>query len=196
MNDLHRSSNQMNSDYDALIEICSRALELRSLKAEGHTRNVVEMVERLARRLGVGEPDIVHLSRGARLYDIGKANLPDSVLFKLGSLTEDEWRAVREHPVYAHQVLSPITSLRPALDIPYCHHEWWDGTGYPRGLKGEQIPIGARIFAVVHAWESLRAGNSDQPPDETLRQIRAAAGTQFDPKVVEAFENMVQAEDR
>jgi HD-GYP domain-containing protein (c-di-GMP phosphodiesterase class II) len=143
--------------------------------------------------MGMSEAEQVHVRRGALLHDIGKMGIPDSILHKPGPLADEEGEIMRQHPVYAYQLLSPITHLRPALDIPYCHHEKWDGTGYPRGLKGEQIPLAARIFAVVDVWDALR---SDRPyraawPEEKVRaHIREQAGKHFDPQVVEVFMNM------
>ena len=128
--------------------------------------------------------------RGSLLHDIGKMGIPDSILLKPGKLTDEEWEIMRKHPVYAFEMLSPITYLKPALDIPYCHHEKWDGSGYPRGLKGEQIPLAARIFAVADVYDAL---TSDRPyrkawsKEKTLEHIREQSGTHFDPQVVELF---------
>ena len=149
------------------------------------------MTVRLARALGMGEEEIVHLRRGALLHDIGKIGIPDTILRKAGPLTPEEWETMRRHPRLAFEMLQPIAYLRPALDIPYCHHEHWDGSGYPRGLKGEQIPLAARIFALADVWDALHA--ADRPyrtsisREETCDQIRSLAGTQLDPAVVEAF---------
>jgi putative two-component system response regulator len=135
---------------------------------------------------------MVHIYRGALLHDIGKVGVPDSIVLKPGPLTEDEWVIMRKHPQYAYDMLSPIAYLRPALDIPYCHHEKWDGTGYPRGLKGEQIPLAARIFAVVDVWDALI---SDRPYRKAWQKAKARqyiqeqAGLYFDPQVVRAFLN-------
>ena len=145
--------------------------------------------------MGLENEALVHVRRGALLHDIGKMGVPDSILLKPGPLTDDEWIIMRMHPVYAHDLLAPIAYLLPALDIPYCHHEKWDGTGYPRGLQGEKIPLAARLFAVVDVWDALR---SDRPyrlawPEEKVREhIRSLSGTHFDPKVVEAFINLVE----
>jgi HD-GYP domain-containing protein (c-di-GMP phosphodiesterase class II) len=139
------------------------------------------------------EEDLVHLRRGALLHDIGKIGVPDSILFKAGKLTETEQRVMKEHPNVAFKLLSPITFLRHAVDIPYCHHEKWDGTGYPHGLKGEEIPLAARIFAVIDVWDALR---SDRPyrkawPTEKVRTyIRSQAGAHFDPAIVNIFLTM------
>ncbi|HLE29207.1 MAG TPA: HD-GYP domain-containing protein, partial [Anaerolineales bacterium] len=145
--------------------------------------------------MGMSDAERVHLRRGALLHDIGKMGVPDAILLKPGPLTDEEWEIMRQHPQYAYELLSPILYLRPALGIPYYHHEKWDGAGYPRGLKGEQIPLAARIFAVVDVWDALR---SDRPyraawPAERVREhIRSLAGTHFDPQVVEAFLSMIE----
>jgi HD-GYP domain-containing protein (c-di-GMP phosphodiesterase class II) len=144
--------------------------------------------------MGVEEADLVHIRRGALLHDIGKMGIPDSILLKPGPLTEDEWIIMRKHPVYALELLSPIAYLRPALDIPYAHHEKWDGTGYPRGLKETQIPLAARIFAVTDVWDALTSDRPYRPawaPEQALAYIREQAGRHFDPAVVEAFLRVV-----
>ncbi|MBF8285321.1 MAG: putative PAS/PAC sensor protein [Anaerolineales bacterium] len=187
---LQRSNLQLTLAYDATIEGWSRALDLRDKETEGHTQRVTEMSLRLARAMGVDEAEQVHIRRGALLHDIGKMGVPDAILLKPGPLTEEEWVVMRKHPVYAYQMLSPILFLRPALDIPYCHHEKWDGTGYPRGLKGEEIPLAARIFAVVDVWDALLSDRPYRPgwPEEKVRaHIRSLAGTHFDPQVVAVF---------
>jgi HD-GYP domain-containing protein (c-di-GMP phosphodiesterase class II) len=135
--------------YDEIIAGWARALDLRDQQAEGHTVRVAERVVRLARKLEIPDDALVHVNRGALLHDIGTMLVPDTILLKPGPLTDEEWQIVRRHPVYAYALLSPISHLRPALEIPYCHHEKWDGTGYPRQLKGDQIPLAARIFTVV-----------------------------------------------
>ncbi|HEX6305382.1 MAG TPA: HD domain-containing phosphohydrolase [Anaerolineales bacterium] len=189
-NDLQRSNLELTLAYDATIEGWSRALDLRDKETEGHTQRVTEMTERLARRLALSDAEIVHVHRGALLHDIGKMGVPDTILLKPGPLTDEEWVIMRKHPVYAFEMLHPISYLRPALDIPYCHHEKWDGTGYPRGLEGEQIPLAARIFAVVDVWDALRSDRpyrAPWPEDDVLAYIRAEAGKHFDPQLVEAF---------
>ena len=145
---------------------------------------------RLARALGVSEAEIAHIRRGALLHDMGKMGIPDQILLKPGPLTDEEWAIMRRHPVLAYEMLLPIAYLRPALDIPYCHHEKWDGTGYPRGLAGTTIPLAARIFAVVDVWDALRSHRPYCPawPEEEVRDhIRRLSGTHFDPQIAEAF---------
>ncbi len=190
---LQRSNAELALAYDTTLEGWSRALELRDQETEGHTQRVTETTLRLAQAMGVNEDDLVHIRRGALLHDIGKMGIPDGILLKPGPLTEAEWEIMRKHPVYANDMLTPILFLRRALDVPHCHHEKWDGTGYPRGLKGEQIPLSARIFAVVDVWDALR---SDRPyraawPDEKVREhLRSLSGAHFDPQVVQAFLNL------
>jgi len=187
---LQRSNIKLMLAYDTTLEGWSRALDLRDKETEGHTQRVTEMSLKLARAMGQSEAEIVHIRRGALLHDIGKMGIPDSILLKPGKLTDEEWAIMRRHPVYAYEVLSPIAYLRPALDIPYYHHEKWDGTGYPKGLKGEQIPLAARIFAVADVWDALRSDRPYRkgwPEDEIATHIQAQAGTHFDPQVVEVF---------
>jgi len=187
---LQRSHLDLILSYDATIEGWSRALDMRDKETEGHSQRVTEMSLCLARALRVKEEELVHVRRGALLHDIGKMGVPDSILLKPGPLTPEEWEIMRRHPQYAFEMLSPIAYLRPVLDIPYCHHEKWDGTGYPRGLKGEQIPLAARIFAVVDVWDAL---GSDRPYRSAwlTKKVRAClkdeAGKHFDPQVVEVF---------
>jgi HD-GYP domain-containing protein (c-di-GMP phosphodiesterase class II) len=191
--ELQRSNIELLLAYDSTLEGWARTLELRDKETEGHTRRVVEKTLQVARIMGMKDEDLVHVRRGALLHDIGKMSIPDSILMKTGSLEEEEMEIMRHHPVYAFELLSPIVYLRPALDIPYCHHEKWDGTGYPRGLKGEQIPLAARIFAVVDMWDALRTErryHSAWSGEETCRYILSLAGTHFDPKVVDVFLTM------
>jgi HD-GYP domain-containing protein (c-di-GMP phosphodiesterase class II) len=165
-------------------------LELRDHETEGHTRRTTELTIRLAQAMGIKDNDIVHIYRGALLHDIGKMGVPDSIVLKPGPLREDEWVKMRKHPQYAYDMLSPISYLKQALDIPYCHHEKWDGTGYPRGLKGEQIPLSARIFAVVDVWDALtseRPYRNAWPQEKAIDFIHDQSGIHFDPKVVDIF---------
>ncbi|MFQ5593175.1 MAG: GAF domain-containing protein [Anaerolineae bacterium] len=195
LDQLQRSNLELTLAYDVTLEGWSRALELRDAETEGHTRRVTDMTLRLARAMGLNGSTLAHIRRGALLHDIGKLGIPDSVLLKPGELDDEDWDIIRLHPVYSHELLSPISYLRPALDIPYCHHERWDGTGYPRGLKGEQIPLPARIFAVVDVYDALR---SDRPyrkawPEEKVRNhILEQAGKHFDPEVVEVFMRLLE----
>ena len=185
--DLQRSNTELIQAYDATIQGWSRALDLRDNETEGHTQRVTELTMRLGRQFGLSEEELVHVRRGALLHDIGKMGVPDSILLKPGPLTADEWVVMRKHTTYAYEMLSPIHFLQPALDIPYCHHEKWDGTGYPRGLSGDQIPFAARIFAVVDVWDALtsnRPYRAAWPKEKVLEHIRSLAGTHFDPQVV------------
>jgi putative nucleotidyltransferase with HDIG domain len=176
--------------YDATIEGWSRALDLRDKETEGHTLRVTEMTVRLAEKLGMNDNDKLNLRRGALLHDIGKMGVPDVILLKPGPLNEDEWKIMRQHPVYAYEMLKPIDYLRPAIEIPYCHHEKWDSSGYPRGLRGESIPRAARIFAVIDVYDALivdRPYRAAWPREKVLTYIQEQAGQHFDPAVVEAF---------
>jgi PAS domain S-box-containing protein len=187
---LQRSNSELTMAYDATIEGWSCALDLRDRETEGHTQRVTEMTLKLARLFGFSEAELVQIRWGALLHDIGKMGIPDEILHKPAPLTEEETEEMKKHPIFAYDMLSPIRYLRLALDIPYCHHEKWDGSGYPRGLKGTQIPLVARIFAVVDVWDAL---NTDRPyrpawTDENVREhIRSLSGTHFDPHVVDMF---------
>ncbi len=191
---LQRSNRDLIWAYDATLEGWAKALELRDKETEGHSQRVTEMTMRLARFLGIKDAELVHLRRGALLHDIGKMGIPDSILLKPGPLTEEEWEIMKQHPVYAKEMLSSIPFLSPALEIPYHHHERWDGSGYPLGLKGRAIPLPARIFAVVDVWDAL---TSDRPyrkrwtQVETLDYIQAQSGIQFDPIVVTTLLDLV-----
>lgn len=194
LTELKRSHFELKVAYDSTLEGWVKALDLRDKETEGHTQRVTEMTVRLAREMGIEDDQIEHIRRGALLHDVGKIGIPDEILLKPGRLTDEEWTVMRRHPVYAYEWLSPVAYLRPALDIPYAHHERWDGGGYPRGLKGTEIPLAARIFAVVDVWDALR---SDRPYREgwPLEQVRdyllENAGTQFDPQVVKVFLSQV-----
>ncbi len=187
---LQRTNSELGIAYDETIEGWSTALDMRDHETEGHTQRVSRVTQQLGLSIGMTGSDLVHLRRGALLHDIGKMGVPDNILLKPGKLTNEELEIMRLHPRLAYEMLAPVTYLRPALDIPYCHHEKWDGTGYPRGLKGEQIPIAARLFTVVDVWDALR---SDRPyrkkwPDrKVLDYIRGQSGTRFDPKAVDTF---------
>jgi PAS domain S-box-containing protein/putative nucleotidyltransferase with HDIG domain len=190
---LQRSNIDLRLAYDETIEGWSRALDLRDKETEGHTQRVTAVAVRLARALGVSGEALLQLKRGALLHDIGKMGIPDSILLKAGALTPEERAIIERHPDMARELLSSIRFLGPATDIPYAHHERWDGTGYPRRLKGEQIPLAARIFAVVDVWDALR---SDRPyrlgwsEERVVEHIRLGSGSHFDPRVVAAFLEM------
>jgi putative nucleotidyltransferase with HDIG domain len=190
---LQRSNLELTLAYDATIEGWSRALDLRDKETEGHSRRVTEMTVKLARTFGLSEEELVQVRWGALLHDIGKMGVPDEILLKPGPLTEEEWLKMKMHPTFAHEMLSPIRYLRLALDIPYYHHEKWDGTGYPHGLKGTLIPLAARIFAVVDVWDALCSDRPYRPAwiEERVREhILASSGTHFDPQVVDLFIKM------
>ena len=185
---------QLNQDllsaYDATLEGWTRALDLRDNETEGHTQRVTELTERLARAMGFMDEDLVTIRRGALLHDMGKIGVPDAILLKPGPLTDEEFDVMRRHPEFAYNMLAPIGFLEPALDIPYCHHEKWDGSGYPRGLAGEDIPLVARLFAVVDVWDALRSNRPYRkawPVDRVRAHIEAESGAHFDPSVVEVF---------
>jgi PAS domain S-box-containing protein/putative nucleotidyltransferase with HDIG domain len=187
---LQRTNLELADAYDATIEGWSHALDLRDKETEGHTLRVTELSLRLARALGLLEDQLIHIRRGGLLHDIGKMGVPDSILLKPGPLDEAEWEVMRRHPAYAYEMLLPIAYLRPALDIPYCHHEKWDGTGYPRGLKGEQIPLAARVFAIADVWDALcsdRPYRQGWPIAKVRDHIASLAGTHFEPRLVELF---------
>ncbi len=187
---LQDTNTELSIAYDATLEGWAKALELRDRETEGHAHRVIEMTLAVSDRIGIQGDMLQHIRRGALLHDIGKMGIPDSILLKPGPLTPSEWEIMRQHPVHAYEMLKSIDYLSQALEIPYCHHERWDGSGYPRGLKGRDIPISARIFAVVDVWDAL---TSDRPyrPAWTARQaleyIQIESGKQFDPQVVNAF---------
>ncbi len=190
---LQRSNVELKLAYDTTLEGWSRAMDMRDKETEGHTQRVTEMTLNIAREFNIKEEEIVHIRRGALLHDIGKMGIPDNILLKPGTLTNDEWVKMRRHPVYARDMLYPIKYLRPAIEIPYCHHEKWDSTGYPRGMKGEDIPISARIFAVVDVWDALRSERPYRPAwpkGKVIEHIRSLSGTHFDSKTVEIFLKM------
>lgn len=196
---LIHSNAELFAAYETTIEGWSHALDLRDKETEGHTQRVTEMTIKLARAAGITEAELVHIRRGALLHDIGKMGVPDHILLKPGKLTDEEWVAMRKHAIFAFELLSPIAYLHPALNIPYCHHEKWDGSGYPRGLKGEQIPLEARLFAIVDVWDALR---SDRPyregwsKEKVAEHIKSRSGTHFDPKAVELFLNMLNEDEK
>lgn len=185
--DLQRSNIELSLAYDATIEGWSRALDLRDEETEGHTLRVTEMTLKLASSFGINGEDLIQIRWGALLHDIGKMGVPDKILLKPGPLSDEEWVIMKKHPTYAYEMLSPIRYLRSAMDIPYCHHEKWDGTGYPRGLKGEQIPLSARIFAIIDVWDALRSDRPYReawPAEKVLAHLQSLSGTHFDPAVL------------
>jgi putative nucleotidyltransferase with HDIG domain len=187
---LQESNIELAQAYDATIAGWSRAMDLRDKETEGHTQRVTDLTLKLARAMNMSEPQLTHIRRGALLHDIGKMGVPDNILLKTDELTDEEWQKMRKHTEFAYEMLSSIRYLQPALDIPRCHHEKWDGSGYPRGLKGEEIPIAARIFAVADVWDAI---TSDRPyrkgwsKEEALRYIKEQSGKYFDPHIVEGF---------
>jgi putative nucleotidyltransferase with HDIG domain len=188
--ELRQAQLALQASYDSTLEGWARALELRDHETEGHSRRVTSRAVLLAQHYGLAEQELLHLRRGALLHDIGKMGVPDAILLKQGPLTEEEWRVMRLHPQLAYEMLRSIEFLQPAIDIPYCHHERWDGTGYPRMLRGEAIPIAARLFAVIDVWDAL---TSDRPYRRALSHeqafviIREGVGTHFDPEVTALF---------
>jgi putative nucleotidyltransferase with HDIG domain len=192
--DLQWSNAELRMAYEKTIEGWSRALDLRDKETEDHTRRVTEMTIQLAQKLGIPDAELIHIRRGAILHDIGKVSISDSILLKAGKLTEAEWTIMRRHPLIAVELLSPIAYLAPALHIPRSHHEKWDGTGYPDGLAGEQIPLAARIFTLADVYDALM---SDRPyrrawsKADTLEYIRTQAGKHFDPQIIPAFLEML-----
>lgn len=191
---LEEAHKQLLFAYDETIEGWSRAMDLRDKETEGHSQRVTELTLKLASDFGIPKQDLVHVRRGALLHDMGKLGIPDSILLKAGKLNDEEWEFMRQHPQLAYNMLFPIEYLRPAMDIPFCHHEKWDGTGYPRGLQGEQIPLAARLFAIVDVWDAL---TSDRPyrraweREKVLVYIRGESGKHFDPNVVDAFLQLI-----
>ncbi len=195
---LQRSNLELAMAYDATIEGWSRALDMRDRETEGHTIRVTDMTLRLARTMGVTEEELVHMRRGALLHDIGKMGIPDNILLKPGPLTDEEWIVMRRHPEYAHGLLSLVNYLRPALLIPYCHHEKWDGTGYPRGLREEAIPLSARLFAVVDVWDALRSERPYRqawPADKVRGYLIEQSGKHFDPQALSMFIKLLDQEE-
>ncbi len=191
--DIQRSNAELSLAYDATIEGWSHALDLRDRETEGHTLRVTDMTLELARAFELSDAELAQVRWGALLHDIGKMGIPDTILHKPGTLTDTEWAVMRKHPAFAYDMLSPIRYLQSALDIPYCHHEKWDGTGYPRGLRGKQIPLPARIFAIVDVWDALtsdRPYRQAWPKERALEYVQSLSGTHFDPRVVEMFVKM------
>lgn len=192
---LNDAQETLEDSYEATLEGWVRALDLRDNATEVHTRRVTDLTVLLASQMGIEAHNLEHVRRGALLHDIGKMGIPDRILQKPDALNDEEWKIMRMHPVYACELLSPIEYLEPAREIPCCHHEKWDGTGYPNGLAGDEIPLSARIFAVVDVWDALL---SDRPyraawtEEETIGHIKSQAGSHFDPEVVARFLAIVE----
>ena len=187
---LARALQDLAAAYDATLQGWSRALDLRDNETGDHSQRVMEITVNIARRYGMPERDIVHLKRGALLHDIGKMGIPDAILHKPDILTPAEMEIMRKHPGLALKMLEPVLYLGPALEIPYCHHEKWDSSGYPQGLKGEQIPLSARIFAVADVWDALTSDRPYRPAwseKAALDYIAGQSGSHFEPQVVEIF---------
>ena len=192
--DLLQAHHELQDAYEATLKGWVRALDLRCNETGDHSRRVTLLTVELARLMGINEDELVHVHRSALLHDIGKMAVPDSILQKPGPLTEAEWDIMRKHPQFAIEMLKPIEYLRPALVIPLNHHERWDGTGYPHGIKGEEIPLAARIFAVVDVWDALssdRPYRKAWPYEKILEYMREQSGTHFDPKVLKLFLQMM-----
>jgi HD-GYP domain-containing protein (c-di-GMP phosphodiesterase class II) len=196
--ELQRSNTEITSAYDATIVGWSHALDMRDHETEGHTQRVTDMTLKLARHINIPDEELIHIRRGATLHDIGKMGIPDRILHKPGPLTTEEWVTMRQHPQYACSLLTPIDYLRPAKDIPQYHHERWDGSGYPKGLRGEEIPLSARLFAVVDVYDAL---TSDRPyrsawsKQAAQNYIKNEAGRLFDPKIASTFLELVQEKE-
>ncbi len=195
--DLREANKQLRIAYDSALQGWSSALELRDHDTQKHTERVAAELVNLARRMGVPEEELIDYRRGALLHDVGKMAIPDGILRKAGRLSEEEWKTMRLHPMYAFVMLRQIPFLKKALMIPYCHHEKWDGSGYPHGLRGEQIPLAARIFSVVDVWDALindRPYRKAWPREKALEYIASQAGKEFDPKIVSTFLESIKVE--
>jgi hypothetical protein len=188
------AQSELEQNYDQTLAAWARVLEIRDRETEGHSRRLVELSARLGAALGLPEEELVHLRRGALVHDIGKLAIPDQILLKQGPLDDDEMEIIHKHPTYARDMLKRITFLEPCVSVAYSHHEWWGGRGYPQGLKGEEIPLLARIFAVVDAYDALGADRpyrSAWPHDEIIAYLRDNAGVIYDPHIVEVFLGMI-----
>jgi PAS domain S-box-containing protein/putative nucleotidyltransferase with HDIG domain len=194
-----RENSAILNAYEETLTGWSRAMDFRDKETENHTRRVTELSVHIAQAMALSEMEVTHIRWGALLHDIGKIAIPDQILNKPGPLTAEEWIEMRKHPVYAYEMLAPIQFLRSALDIPYCHHERWDGSGYPRGLKEKEIPVAARIFAVADVWDAL---TSDRPyrkaltREVALQYIQENSGILFDPEVTPIFVEIIRQEEK
>ena len=186
---------EMTVAFDETLEGWSRVIEMRNQKANGQTKRIADLTQMLALEMGVDYRELIHIRRGALLHDVGTLMIPERIILKAVPLTPREQKIMAQHPAHSLEMLSPIRFLRPALEIPYCHHENWDGTGYPRGLKGDEIPIAARIFAVADIWEALTHDTAHRKAlnqREALNQIVEQEGRRFDPRVVAAFTKLIE----
>jgi len=193
---LHKSKKELLNAYDDTLEGWVKALELRDKETQGHSERVIELTIRLAAEMGIHGDALTNIRRGALLHDIGKMGVPDAILHKEERLSEDEMDVIRNHPQFAYDMLKEIDYLQSALEIPYCHHEKWDGTGYPRGLKGEEIPLVARIFSIVDVWDAMTSDRPYRkaiPRDEVLSHLIEQRGRHFDPNVVDVFIHILRA---
>ena len=193
--DLQEAHNNLQEAYDRTIEGWVRALDLRDRETEGHTQRVTEITVKVAEAVGFPTEELIHIRRGALLHDMGKMAIPDEILQKPGPLNEIEWTKMQQHPQYAYDMLHPIEYLRPALVIPFCHHERWDGSGYPRKLKGEEIPLAARLFSIIDAWDALcsdRPYRKKLPHVEVIQYLREKSGILFDAGLVDLFLNIME----
>jgi len=195
---LQTSNQELTLAYDKTIEGWSRAINLRDKETEEHSRRVTDLTCKLAIQMGIKQPELTHICRGAILHDIGKVAIPDNILLKPGPLNDEEWVTMRRHPMIAVNLLTTIEHLAPALDIPRSHHEKWNGTGYPDKLAGEDIPLAARLFAIVDVYDALTSDRPYRPAwtqAETMKYISDQSGTHFDPHVVPAFIEMMKSQD-
>lgn len=188
--ELQRVQQNIASSFRATLETWSKSLELHQIESHDHIRRVTDQTLRLSREMGVEEKEMPDIERGAILHDIGKIGIMDNILQKKGTLTEAEWAEIKRHPQIARDLLSNVKMLENAMDIPYCHHENWDGSGYPRGLKGEEIPLPARIFAVVETFDALTSPKPYRQAwskNEAIKYLKEERGKKFDPEIVDRF---------
>ena len=198
VSNLNASNREIVQAYDKTLEGWTKALELRDKETEGHTQRVTETTLRLAKAYGIEDAELENIRRGAMLHDIGKVGVSDTILHKPGKLTDEEFDEIKEHPGYAYEMLSEISYLQGAIDIPYCHHEKWDGSGYPQGLEGEKIPLAARIFALADVWDAIssdRVYRKAIPFDKCVQIIKEGSGTHFDPRFVKLFFRVLEIDE-
>ncbi len=194
--ELQKANFDLSMAYNATIDAWARALDLRDREKEGHTQRIADITTRFAASLGVKDIDLLHIRRGAALHDIGIVAIPDEIIFKPGPLDQEERKVVQRHPLYAIELLSPIKYLEKAVEIPHWHHERWDGTGYPDRLGGEEIPLSARLFALVDVYDALTSNRPYRPAwpkQDAIQYIESQSGTHFDPRLVPEFLNLVSA---